>query len=286
MARASLTSAATPMLAMTRRPSTGPGGGSSVGAAGDRPHPADRLAARPHDDLAGVAVDEHLRAARHQFMDGGDAADGRNAQGPGQDGGMRGQAAARRDDAQDFAGVQVDDRRGREFLGHDDAPVAALARRFAGAVEGRAHLAQDAEEPPLDLAQVRGPFPQVRAVHLGQAGLVGLQGPHDGGLGACAAVDHLQHHAVERRVGDDHGLRGKDAGLGLAQARGHDLLEGRQVLADDRHGAAEAGLLGLPRLGRHAHIRHVVGGALPEEARPRQDRPRADREAAESCLGL
>ena len=176
---------------------------------------------------------------------------GRQAERAGEDGGVRGRAAARGDEADDAGGVEADGVGRREVVGDQDHVAIGEGR-----VGGREVRHEVGEHPAADVAQVGGAGGEQRIAHGGEAarGAAHRLLPRPG---RAVAVDHeLAGEGDEVGVGQELGLGLEDAGLRGAQPAGGVVGQHGELLpgGDDRLVELAAGFDERERQVRDRHL--------------------------------
>ncbi len=144
------------------------------------------------EDLAPVAVDDHFHAVHAPHRQVGDTHHRGDAHGPGQDGHVGGTRAPGRDQARQALHGDLGQLGGGQILADQNGALGeVLGLALAGLQVG--------EDAPPDVAQVRGPLPQVRVVHVIEGAGALADRVAQGRLGPAArldAFDGAQHQTV------------------------------------------------------------------------------------------
>ena len=228
----------------------------------------DQHAARAIDDQKLVFLDQGtgMMQADHRG----------NGQAPGDDGGVRGGAAQIGDEAADLELLELDGVGRRKIVGDDDqVPV-------ADAPGGLALMSEQDFEHPLDhLDDVVLALAQVGILDLVELRRDLLQLLHQRPLGIAAPLaDQLARHFGEQGIAEDHRMHIDEGGEFRRRAeRGAGLdPERAEFRAHRRHGAIEAGQLGLDVALLHQILRHLQRG-MRDQAGMADGDARRNREA-------
>ncbi len=198
-----------------------------------------------------VAVDDDEVAFAHEVGDAGNADDGRNSQGPRQDGGVGGFAAGGGDERQGGGRVEAGGLRGGEGVGDDD-------RRGACRRAGRASVREAGEEAAGKVVEVARPLAHIGVVEGGDHVAVGGEdGLHRPG-GGLAGGDVRRHLSPQFVVVEDGDVGGEDGPLLLPHPGGYIGHEkGELVLRGGKRGG-EASRFGFG-LARRRVLHQLAG---------------------------
>ena len=207
--------------------------------------------------------------------------DGRDAQRPGQDGGVAGAAAGLGDDAGDLELLEQQRLRRQDLRGdEDDRLVAGEAVRCA-VVQGE--LGHDAAD---DVADVGHALLEVLVLDLGEEGGVFVEHLVQGGAGVDVALQDARLDLADQGgVAEEQAVAAEDGRLVLADCAADALDDGVELLRRRLTGRVEAGDLGgqprcveILRLPPGEHGVHAVGASDGD--------PRGDGDSFEHALTL